>query len=53
MRVIVPNNIHTRVLFILSRIIKEAKEAAAPNSKAIAREIASHWGLDNLKNSTT
>jgi hypothetical protein len=53
MRVIVPNNIHTRVLFILSRIIKEAREAAAPNSKAIASEMASHCGLESLKNSTT
>jgi hypothetical protein len=42
MRVMVPNSIHTRVLFILSRITREAKDAAAPNSKAIAREIASH-----------
>jgi hypothetical protein len=40
MRVIVPNNIQTRVLFILSRIINEAREAAAPNSNPIARETA-------------
>jgi hypothetical protein len=53
MRVIVPNSIQTRVLFILSKITREAKDAAAPNSKAIASEMASHWGLESLKNSIT
>jgi hypothetical protein len=53
MRVIVPNSIQTSVLFILSKITKEAKDAAAPNSNPIAREIANHSGLESLKNSIT
>jgi hypothetical protein len=53
MRVIAPKRHQTRVLFILSKITREARDAAAPNSKAIAREMASHWGLESLKNSTT
>jgi hypothetical protein len=52
-RVIAPNNIQTRVLFILSRIINEAREAAAPSSNPIARETASQYGLESLKNSIT
>jgi hypothetical protein len=35
------NKAQTSPLFILSRIIKDAKEAAAPNSNATARETAS------------
>ena len=31
----------------------EAKDAAAPTSKAIANVIANHSGLDNLKKSIT
>jgi hypothetical protein len=52
-RVIAPKRHQTKVLFILSRITREAKDAAAPNSNAIAREIASHSGLESLKNSIT
>jgi hypothetical protein len=41
------------VLFILSRAIKDANDAAAPISNANASDIASQSGLDNLKKSIT
>jgi hypothetical protein len=43
----------TMNLFILSRVINEASEAAAPTSKAIAKLIDSHFGFDKLKKSIT
>jgi hypothetical protein len=43
----------TMPLFIFSRVIMEAREAAAPTSNAIAKLIANHVGLDNLKKSIT
>ena len=51
--VITKNKAHTRVLFILSNVIMAAKEAAAPNSNPIARDIANHFGFDNSKKSIT
>ena len=36
-------------LFILSRVINDANEAAAPISNAIAKLIANHCGFDNSK----
>jgi hypothetical protein len=47
------NRPQTTLLFILSKTIKDAREAAAPTSNPIARETASHVGFDNLKKSTT
>ena len=41
------------VLFILSRAIRDANDAAAPISNANASDIASQSGLDNLKKSIT
>ena len=41
------------VLFILSRVINAAREAAAPNSNPTANDIANHSGFDSLKKSTT
>jgi hypothetical protein len=43
-------SIQTRNLFILSKTIREARDAAAPNSKAIARETESHFGFVRSKN---
>jgi hypothetical protein len=40
-------------LFIFFNAIREAKEAAAPTSNAMAKEIANQSGLDNLKKSIT
>jgi hypothetical protein len=40
-------------LFILSSTIIEAREAAAPISKAIARQMESHLGLLRSKKSIT
>jgi hypothetical protein len=40
-------------LFILSNAIKDAKEAAAPISNAIASDTANQFGLDSLKKSIT
>jgi hypothetical protein len=47
------NNAHTNVLFILSKVIRAANDAAAPISNPIANEIANHSGFDNLKKSIT
>jgi hypothetical protein len=47
------NNIHTKTLFILSKAIKEAKEAAAPISNATAKDTESHLGFVKSKNCTT
>ena len=44
---------HTITLFILSRTIREARDAAAPISNANAKDIASQSGFDNLKKSIT
>jgi len=41
------------VLFILSNAMRLASEAAAPISKAIAKDIANQSGFDNLKKSIT
>ena len=51
--VIVINSAQTRVLFILSKITRDASDAAAPNSNPIARVTANQYGFDNLKKSIT
>ena len=51
--VIVINRAHTRDLFILSKVIKAASDAAAPNSNPIAKVTANQYGLDNSKKSIT
>ena len=40
-------------LFIFSSVIKEARDAAAPTSKATAKLIANQVGFDSLKKSIT
>ena len=52
-KVITAKRVHTRPLFILSKITKEAREAAAPTSNAIAKVTASQYGLDSSKKSIT
>ena len=47
------NRAHTRPLFILSITIRDASEAAAPNSNATASVTANQYGFDNSKKSIT
>ena len=47
------NKAQIRALFILSKVIKDASEAAAPISNAIASDTANHSGLLSLKKSIT
>jgi len=42
-------SIQTKNLFVLSSIISDDNEAAAPISNARANDIASHLGLDSSK----
>jgi prephenate dehydratase len=49
----VMNKAHTKLLFILSNAIKDARDAAAPTSNAIAKETANQYGFDILKKSIT
>ena len=45
--------IQTMVLFILSKTIRDANDAAAPISKEIAKDMANHLGFERRKKSTT
>jgi hypothetical protein len=45
--------VQIRPLFIFSNAIKEAKDAAAPISKAIAKDTDSQSGLERRKKSIT